>query len=74
MLEAFAYGVPPHGGIALGVERNIMNLSGETYLREVQPFPMTGRGKTSIMNAPTPATPEQLKELGLSVIKKEEKK
>ncbi len=74
MLEAFAYGVPPHGGIALGVERNIMNLSGETYLREVQPFPMTGRGKTSIMNAPTPATPEQLKELGLSVVVKDTKK
>lgn len=72
MLEAFSYGVPPHGGIALGVERNIMNLANETYLREVQPFPMTGRGKTSIMNAPTPATPEQLVELGLSVVKKKE--
>src|SRR3990167_5746137 len=38
MLEAFKYGAPPHGGIALGIERNLMNLTGESYLREVQAF------------------------------------
>lgn len=72
MLEAFKYGAPPHGGIALGVERNVMNLTGESYLREVQAFPMTRRGKTSVMDAPKPLTIEQLIELGLSVTKNED--
>lgn len=67
MLEAFKYGAPPHGGIALGVERNLMNLTGEQYLREVQAFPMTGKGQTAVMKAPKPLTPEQLRELGIKV-------
>jgi aspartyl-tRNA synthetase len=71
MLEAFKYGTPPHGGIALGVERNIMNLTGETYLREVQSFPMTRGGQTSVMKAPNQISEKQLKELGISVDKKE---
>jgi aspartyl-tRNA synthetase len=70
MLQAFKYGTPPHGGIALGVERNIMNLTGETYLREVQAFPMTRGGQTAVMNAPKPLTTKQLTELGLSINKK----
>jgi aspartyl-tRNA synthetase len=65
MLEAFDLGTPPHGGIALGVERLIMNLTGEKYLREVQAFPMTGGGQTSVMDAPGPITEKQLKELSL---------
>ena len=69
MLKAFKYGTPPHGGIALGVERNIMNLTGETYLREVQAFPMTRGGQTSVMKAPKPLSDKQLTELGLKVIK-----
>ncbi|MCR4276262.1 MAG: OB-fold nucleic acid binding domain-containing protein [Candidatus Parcubacteria bacterium] len=67
MLKAFRYGTPPHGGIALGVERNIMNLTGETMLREVQAFPMTRGGQTAVMNAPKPLTDKQLKELGLKI-------
>ena len=67
ILEAFSYGTPPHGGIALGIERNIMNLTGEAQLREVQAFPMTRRGHTAVMKAPKPLTPEQLTELRLSV-------
>ena len=67
MLKAFRYGTPPHGGIALGVERTIMNLTGETYLREVQAFPMTRGGKTAVMNAPKPLSPKQLQELHLSI-------
>lgn len=63
MLKAFRYGTPPHGGIALGVERNIMNLTGETYLREVQAFPMTRGGQTSVMKAPKELSAAQLKEL-----------
>lgn len=67
MLEAFSYGTPPHGGIALGVERNLMNLTGEDYLRDAQAFPMTRRGKTAVMDAPAPLSDEQLEELGLEV-------
>ena len=70
MLKAFRYGTPPHGGIALGIERNIMNLTGETMLREVQAFPMTRSGQTAVMNAPKPLTDKQLKELGLKIDKK----
>ncbi len=70
MLDAFKYGTPPHGGIALGVERNIMNLTGETYLREVQAFPMTRGGQTSVMKAPKPLEKKQLDELGLELKKK----
>ncbi len=67
MLEAFKYGTPPHGGIAIGVERIIMNLTGESYLREVQAFPMTRGGQTAVMNAPKPLTKEQLEELHLQI-------
>lgn len=65
MIEAFGLGTPPHGGIALGIERLIMNLTGEKYLREVQAFPMTGNGQTSVMDAPSSLTEKQLKELNL---------
>ena len=71
MLEAFKYGAPPHGGIALGIERNLMNLTGEAYLREVQAFPMTRGGQTAVMKAPKPLTDAQLKELGIAIVKKE---
>lgn len=72
MLEAFRLGTPPHGGIALGVERNLMNLTGESYLREVQAFPMTRGGQTSVMKAPKELTEKQLQELGLKIEKKKE--
>ena len=67
MLTAFGFGVPPHGGIALGVERLIMNLTGESHLREVQAFPMTRSGQTSVMKAPKPLTKKQLDELGIQI-------
>jgi len=70
ILKAFRYGTPPHGGIALGIERNIMNLTGETMLREVQAFPMTRGGQTAVMKAPKLLTEKQLKELGLKIDKK----
>ncbi|MCA9388359.1 aspartate--tRNA ligase [Candidatus Berkelbacteria bacterium] len=70
MLEAFSYGAPPHGGIALGVERNVMNLTGESYLREVQAFPMTSSGRTAIMDAPGELSTKLLKELGINTNKK----
>lgn len=71
MIEAFKYGAPPHGGIALGVERNVMNLTGETFLREVQSFPMTRGGQTSVMKAPKELTEKQLKELNIKIENKE---
>lgn len=70
MLEAFGYGTPPHGGIALGIERNIMNLTGETYLREVQSFPMSRGGQTAVMKGPKPLADKQLDELGIAIKKK----
>jgi aspartyl-tRNA synthetase len=73
MLEAFKYGTPPHGGIALGVERSVMNLTGEESLREVQAFPMTRKGQTAVMHAPKELEIEQLIELGISVRKPEGK-
>ena len=70
MLKAFGYGTPPHGGIALGVERNIMNLTGEAYLREVQAFPMTRGGQTAVMKGPKELAKKQLDELHLEIKKK----
>lgn len=70
MIDALKYGAPPHGGIALGVERNIMNLTGEEYLREVQAFPMTRGGQTAVMKAPKELTKKQLDELGIELKKK----
>jgi len=69
MLEALEYGAPPHGGIALGVDRLIMVITGEKYLREVQAFPMTSGGKTAVMEAPTEVDPKQLAGLGLEMKK-----
>ncbi len=67
MIEAFGYGAPPHGGIALGVERNLMNLTGEKYICEVQAFPMTGSGNTAVMDAPSELPKKALKEAHLKL-------
>src|SRR3989344_2280797 len=69
MLEAFKYGAPPHGGIAHGIERLMMTLLGEEYLRETQAFPQTSSGRTSVMNAPGELSKKQLKELHLKIEK-----
>ena len=69
MLNAFEYGTPPHGGIALGVERLIMNLVGEDALREVQAFPMTRSGGTAVMDGPSEVAQKQLDELGIDIRK-----
>lgn len=65
MLEAFKYGVPPHGGIAPGLDRLLMVILGEPSLREVIPFPATAGGSTAALDAPSIPSKEQLKELGL---------
>lgn len=74
MLEAFTYGVPPHGGIAPGIDRFLMAIFGEPSVRETIAFPAISSGQTAVVDAPSPATPEQLKELGISVSKSPAKK
>ncbi|MCP6720362.1 MAG: aspartate--tRNA ligase [Patescibacteria group bacterium] len=69
MLEAFEYGVPPHGGIAPGLDRFIMILQNEPNIREVIAFPKTGDGRDLMMDAPSEVDEKQLKELHLKVKK-----
>ena len=68
-LEALEYGTPPHGGIALGLDRIVMILAGAESLREVIPFPKTARAVDLMVDAPTPVSDAQLKELGIAVKK-----
>ncbi|PIP21654.1 MAG: aspartate--tRNA ligase [Candidatus Nealsonbacteria bacterium CG23_combo_of_CG06-09_8_20_14_all_40_13] len=67
--EAFSYGVPPHGGIAPGIDRLIMLLANEPNIREVIAFPKTGDGRDLMMNAPSDVSNEQLKELKIKILK-----
>ncbi|MFZ0997656.1 MAG: aspartate--tRNA ligase [Candidatus Sulfotelmatobacter sp.] len=71
-LEALEYGTPPHGGIALGLDRIVMILAGAESLREVIPFPKTARAVDLMVDAPTPVSEKQLKELGISIRKAKE--
>jgi len=65
LLDAFAYGPPPHGGIAFGWDRICMLLTGADSLREVIAFPKSGGGFDPLTSAPAPITPEQRKEAGV---------
>mgnify|MGYP001587081175 CR=1 FL=1 len=70
MLAAFSFGAPPHGGIAHGIERLMMIMTGENELREVQSFPQTSSGRTAVMEAPSDISEKQMKELGIEIRKK----
>ncbi len=67
ILEAFEFGAPPHGGIALGVDRWAALLTDQTNIREVMAFPKTSSGSDLMLDAPSPVEPAQLAELGLAL-------
>ena len=74
LLEAFQYGPPPHGGIALGVDRLCALLAGADSIREVIAFPKTASGGDPLTGAPTPITPAQRKEAGVDFLPEDENK
>jgi aspartyl-tRNA synthetase len=69
LLEALKYGPPPHGGIALGLDRTVMLLTGRDNIRDVFSFPKTARATCPLTEAPSPVAQEQLDELGLRIVR-----
>jgi aspartyl-tRNA synthetase len=69
-LEALQYGTPPHGGIALGLDRTVMLLAGETSLRQVIAFPKTASAADLMTGSPASVRDEQMRELGLIAVRK----
>jgi len=76
MLEAFEYGAPPHGGIALGIDRLVMLLADGDTIRDVTAFPKMQNGQDALMRAPSPVAEDQLRDLHLRIREedKQEKK
>jgi len=68
LIRAFRYGAPPHGGVAMGVDRLVMLLAGKDTLRDVTAFPKAQSGADPLTGAPAPADPAQLVELGLRMV------
>ena len=69
-LEALQYGTPPHGGIALGLDRMAMILCGERSLREVIAFPKTASATDLMSGSPSPVRDDQIKDLGILLVRK----
>jgi aspartyl-tRNA synthetase len=74
IIQAFKFGVPPHGGIAWGFDRLMMLLQNEPNIREVIAFPKTGEGRDLMMQSPSAVSDEQLRELRLKIKGQEENK
>jgi aspartyl-tRNA synthetase len=70
LMKAFAYGAPPHGGIAFGLDRLTATLGGSDSIRDFIAFPKNNKGKDTMIDAPSALKNEQLQELSLSVLKK----
>jgi aspartyl-tRNA synthetase len=73
LYRAFQYGAPPHGGMAAGLERVVMLLTGCKTVREVALFPMNQQAADLLMNAPSEASPKQLRELSIRVVAPDKK-
>jgi aspartyl-tRNA synthetase len=69
LLDAFEYGVPPHGGIAAGIDRLMMAITGTENVRDVVAFPKTQSHQDLMLGAPSPVDPKQLEELHISVVR-----
>ena len=73
MIKAFKYGAPPHGGCAPGIDRMVMLLAQTENIREVIAFPFNQKAQDLMMGSPSEVTPEQLKELHISILPRVEK-
>jgi len=69
MIKALSYGAPPHGGLAPGIDRIVMLLANVENIREITLFPLNQNAQDLLMDAPSEATDQQLKELNIKTIK-----
>jgi aspartyl-tRNA synthetase len=73
ILDAFQFGAPPHGGIALGLDRIVMLIAGEQSIREVIAFPKNNKGTDLMTSSPAPAASDQLRDLRIKSTVQEQK-